>query len=230
MRDGYGRNCGRRRTARADARLADGRRGNGDRDPVAGTGFARRPVFLLLPPPADIAAGASLADLAGADDPRPRMAAIAAVLERLSGEWRSSMIRPKVRGRPHAESYETWTVLVDRIRTGEEDSMQELYDLFLSGIRFYLCRQLGKQELDDKLHDTFVLVVQAIRKGELREPERLMGFVRTIVRRMVAAHIDRAIHLRRDQIDVDSGIRIVDPASNPEDVVIFEQRLKIIQQ
>ncbi len=140
------------------------------------------------------------------------------------------MIRPKVRGRPHAESYETWTVLVDRIRTGEEDSMQELYDLFLSGIRFYLCRQLGKQELDDKLHDTFVLVVQAIRKGELREPERLMGFVRTIVRRMVAAHIDRAIHLRRDQIDVDSGIRIVDPASNPEDVVIFEQRLKIIQQ
>ncbi|MBZ5604784.1 MAG: sigma-70 family RNA polymerase sigma factor [Acidobacteriia bacterium] len=143
------------------------------------------------------------------------------------------MIRLKARGRAHPESYpayQTWTILVERIRVGESDSMQELYDLFLSGIRFYLCRQLGKQELDDKLHDTFVLVVQAIRNGELREPERLMGFVRTIVRRMVAAHIDKAIHLRRDQIDVDSGLRIVDPASTPEDTAIFRQRVEIIQR
>ena len=138
------------------------------------------------------------------------------------------MIRAKVR-RSYGDSYHTWSVLVERIRTGEDDGMQELYDLFLSGIRFYLCRQLGKQELDDKLHDTFVLVVQAIRKGELREPERLMGFVRTIVRRMVAAHIDRAVHLRRDQIDVDSGIRIIDPGSNPEDAAVFQQRVEIIK-
>jgi hypothetical protein len=46
-----------------------------------------------------------------------------------------------------------------------------------------LCRQLGPQDLDDKVHDTFLIVVQAIRKGELREPERLMGFVHTVVRR-----------------------------------------------
>jgi len=43
------------------------------------------------------------------------------------------------------------------------------------------------------VHDTFVIVVQAIRKGELREPERLMGFVRTVVRRQVAAQIDHAV-------------------------------------
>lgn len=141
------------------------------------------------------------------------------------------MIRLKTRAvRPHGESFRTWSLLVDRIRDGETDSMQELYDLFLSGIRFYLCRQLGTQELDDKLHDTFVLVVQAIRKGELRDPERLMGFVRTIVRRMVAAHIDRAVHLRRDRIDVDSGIRIVDPSSNPEDAAVFRQRVEMIRQ
>lgn len=127
-------------------------------------------------------------------------------------------------------SYRTWGILVERIRSGETDGMQELYELFLSGIRFYLCRQLGTQELDDKLHDTFVTVVQAIRRGELRDPERLMGFVRTIVRRLVAAHIDRAVHIRREQIDVDSGLRLVDPTTNPEESAVFRQRIEIINR
>jgi len=108
--------------------------------------------------------------------------------------------------------------------------MAELYHLFSRGIRFYLCRQLGPQELDDKVHDTFVVVVQAIRKGELREPERLMGFVRTIVRRQVAAHIDRVVHSRREQMDLDSTVRIADPRGNPEEAAIFRQRVDLIRR
>jgi RNA polymerase sigma-70 factor, ECF subfamily len=128
------------------------------------------------------------------------------------------------------ESYDTWAILVERIRSGGTDGMEELYQLFLRGIRFYLCRQLGSQELDDRVHDTFVVVVQAIRRGELREPERLMGFVRTIVRRQVAAHIDRAVHLRKEQMDVDFGLRIVDPNTNPEETAIFQQRVSLIER
>ncbi len=108
--------------------------------------------------------------------------------------------------------------------------MEELYRLFSKGIRFYLCRQLGAQELDDKVHDTFVVVVQAIRKGELRDPQRLMGFVRTIVRRQVAAHIDRVVHLRREQLDMESTIRIADPHGNPEEAAIFRERAELIKR
>ena len=108
--------------------------------------------------------------------------------------------------------------------------MAELYELFSHGIRFYLCRQLGPQELDDKVHDTFVVVVQAIRRGELREPERLMGFVRTIVRRQVAAHIDRVVHDRREQAEIDSSVRVPDPRGNPEEAAIFHQRISLIQR
>src|SRR6202045_2913673 len=109
-----------------------------------------------------------------------------------------------------------------RIRSEKTDGMEELYQLFSRGIRFYLCRQLGAQELDDKVHDTFVVVVQAIRRGELREPQRLMGFVRTIVRRQVAAHIDRVVHSRREQAELDSSTRIADPNGNPEQAAIFQ--------
>ncbi|MEO8028789.1 MAG: hypothetical protein ABI823_20075, partial [Bryobacteraceae bacterium] len=62
---------------------------------------------------------------------------------------------------PSGAVLQEWVRLVDRIRTGETDGMEELYKLFSRGIRFYLCRQLGPQELDDKVHDTFLVVVQA---------------------------------------------------------------------
>ena len=123
-----------------------------------------------------------------------------------------------------------WVELVERIRLEKTDGMEELYQLFSRGIRFYLCRQLGPQELDDKVHDTFVVVVQAIRRGELREPERLMGFVRTIVRRQVAAHIDRVVHNRREQAEFESGVRVADPRGNPEEAAIFRQRIGLIRQ
>lgn len=129
-----------------------------------------------------------------------------------------------------AGRYDAWEILVNRIRSGETDGMEELYDLFSKGIRFYLCRHLGSQELDDKVHDTFVVVVQAIRRGELREPQRLMGFVRTIVRRQVAAHIDRAVHTRRERMDLESTARIADPHGSPEEAAIFQQRSEIIQR
>lgn len=131
---------------------------------------------------------------------------------------------------PTPEKYQSLSELVERVRSGESDGMQELYEVFSKGIRFYFCRQLGPQEFDDKVHDTFVLVVQAIRKGELRDPQRLMGFVRTIVRRQVAAHIDKVVHVRRDHMDLESSTRIVDPNGNPEEAAMFRQRVELIRR
>jgi len=128
------------------------------------------------------------------------------------------------------DAYAGWVDLVGRIQSGAIDGMAELYALFSKGIRFYLCRQLGPQELDDKVHDTFLVVVQAIRRGELREPQRLMGFVRTIVRRQVAAHIDKVVHCRRDQMELEAGLRLIDPRGNPEDAAIFRQRNELIRR
>jgi len=121
-----------------------------------------------------------------------------------------------------------WQDLVGRIHKGDESGMEELYRLFGRGIRYYLCRQLGHQELDDKVHDTFVIVVQAIRRGELREPDRLMGFVRTVVRRQVAAYIDQAVHSRRDELNLDMGIRVADRRNNPEQSAAFRQKVEFM--
>jgi RNA polymerase sigma factor (sigma-70 family) len=86
---------------------------------------------------------------------------------------------------------------------------------------------VGPQDLDDKVHDLFLTITQSIQKGDLREPERLMGYVRTIVRRQVAAHIDDAVQARRNQTDLDYGVALSDMGPNPERRVINEQNLSL---
>jgi len=92
-----------------------------------------------------------------------------------------------------------WAELVDRIRENDAQAIVELYRVFSRGVRFYLCRQLGPQGLDDRVHDTLLSVAKAIQQGALRKPERLLGFVRTVVRRQVAAPMaDEQDAIRRE--------------------------------
>src|SRR4051812_48027416 len=91
----------------------------------------------------------------------------------------------------------SWSRLVDLVRVGDPAGLEEMYALFSKGVRFFLWRQIGPQDLDDKVHDVFLIITQSIQRGELREPERLMGYVRTIVRRQVAAYIETVVKSRR---------------------------------
>jgi RNA polymerase sigma-70 factor (ECF subfamily) len=101
--------------------------------------------------------------------------------------------------------------------------MEGLYSILSKGVRYYLWRQLGPQDLDDKVHDAFLTINQSIRNGELREPERLMGYVRTIVRRQVAAHIQGAVRSRRTQVDLETGVKLCDHRPDPERRMIDRQ-------
>src|SRR5205085_6438322 len=109
----------------------------------------------------------------------------------------------------------SWSSLVQRIQAGDAAGMEEMYAIFSKGVRFYLWRQLGSQDLDDKVHDIFLIITQSIQRGELREPERLMGYVRTITRRQVAAHIDNAVHARRNQQSIDPAMTLSDHQPDP---------------
>jgi RNA polymerase sigma-70 factor (ECF subfamily) len=123
-----------------------------------------------------------------------------------------------------------WTDLVRRIQVGQTDGMEELYRFFSKGMRFYLCRHTGSQDLDDRLHDLFILIVQAIRREELREPERLMGFVRTVAQRQVFAHIKHVVDSREKETDLQSGPEINTLDRGPEQTAIFRQREELVQR
>src|SRR5262249_39679921 len=120
-----------------------------------------------------------------------------------------------------------WADLVERIQADDPAALEELYRVFTTGIRFYLCRQLGPQDLDDKVHDAFLTITHSIRRGDLREPERLMGYVRTIVRRQVAGYIGAAVDARRNVIDPDHGPVLRDHHPDPERKVIERENVDV---
>lgn len=120
-----------------------------------------------------------------------------------------------------------WAGIVERIQANDPSGMEELYAVFTTGIRFYLCRQLGPQDLDDKVHDAFLTIAQSIRRGDLREPERLMGYVRTVVRRQVAGYIGTAVESRRNIVDPDHGAVLRDQQLDPERKAIEGQNVEL---
>lgn len=123
-----------------------------------------------------------------------------------------------------------WTPLVDGARAGDSAAIEDLYRLLARGIRFFLCRHLGPQDLDDRVHDTFLIIVKSIQNGGLREPERLLGFVRTIVRRQIAAYIEESVLARREHAELEVGGRVADQRHDPEQRMMREQRVQLMLQ
>ena len=133
--------------------------------------------------------------------------------------------------RPDGLQVHDWAALVAGIRDGDSGAMSELYGIFAKGIRYFLLRNLGPDDLDDKVHDCFVIVTQAISNGDLREPECLMGYVRTVVKRQIAASIDIAVQQRRTRANFeDSMFSVSDWRDNPERSVIARQRAEIARK
>jgi hypothetical protein len=105
--------------------------------------------------------------------------------------------------------------MVRQIQEGDASGMADLYEFISTGLRPYLARQLLQQDFSDKIHTIFVDLVIAIQRGQLRDPERLMGFARTIARRKVSGYICAAMSDRRNQVDIESIFWLASPRASP---------------
>jgi RNA polymerase sigma-70 factor (ECF subfamily) len=132
-----------------------------------------------------------------------------------------------------AQSFEPpdCAALVRPVRDGNAAAIEELYGLFTRGIRYFLLRHLGPEEIDDKVHDCFITVLQAIHAGRLREPERLMGYVRIVVKRKIAKSIHLAMRQRRTGVHLDPALcSLCDGSENPERQIASRQRIEIARK
>ena len=76
--------------------------------------------------------------------------------------------------------------LVSRIRAGEPSADDELVRRYSRGV-FFVINQLmpDRSQAEDVYQDSFRLALEKVRAGELREPERLSGFVCGLARNLV---------------------------------------------
>jgi RNA polymerase sigma-70 factor, ECF subfamily len=129
-----------------------------------------------------------------------------------------------------------WHLIVNQIQSGIPAGEETLYKNLIGGARLFLRRRLGIQDVDDRVHDVFLIVVQTIRRGEIREPERLMGFVRTVLYRQLNLAISQIVAARNITAQSASMARltVMDPtpeqqASTHEEVDAMRQELKTMK-
>ncbi|MBO0801335.1 MAG: sigma-70 family RNA polymerase sigma factor, partial [Blastocatellia bacterium] len=75
--------------------------------------------------------------------------------------------------------------LVRRIMSGDRLAEAELVERYHDGVRILLRRELGETAIAADLYqETFRLVLERIRRGEVREPEKLPGFICSVARNL----------------------------------------------
>lgn len=119
--------------------------------------------------------------------------------------------------------------IVNGIGCGDASAMEDFQTILLAGTRWTLARTIGVEESEEKAREIFLMVIEAIRLGKLREPERLMGYVKTIASRMVFAYIEARTEARMCILDT-ADIHITDGAENPEQAVIRKEKIELMKR
>ena len=119
--------------------------------------------------------------------------------------------------------------LVRRILAGERSAEDELVSRYKSGVSIIVRRMVKDSGVTDDLsQETFRLVLEKIRRGEVREAEKLSGFVCSIARNLALDHF-RQIRRLETQEDV-AAIPLSDPAPDQLSVLLQRERAAAIRQ
>jgi len=119
--------------------------------------------------------------------------------------------------------------LVARILAGDRTAEEALVSKYGRGIAIILRRAAnGRAVMDDLFQEVFLRAVEKIRAGEVREPERLSGFLCGLARNLA---ID---HFRREAL-TGSGTESVthqqsDPGPGPLDQVLQAEGQEFVRQ
>jgi DNA-directed RNA polymerase specialized sigma24 family protein len=94
-------------------------------------------------------------------------------------------------------------LVLKRIQNGQTTAILDLYNRFSTGIRFLLKRALNPDDIDDQVRDVLMIVLRAIRVGDICEPAQLTHYVYATVKQQIAKFdCDARSHLHRTEIDV----------------------------
>ncbi|MDQ6759989.1 MAG: sigma-70 family RNA polymerase sigma factor [Acidobacteriota bacterium] len=118
--------------------------------------------------------------------------------------------------------------LVERVQARQPSAFEELYGL-VKNFTFFLMRQLGAEDLQDKVHDVFLTVTQSILSGKLRDPERLIPFLTTVTRFYTYSQIERRVS-RRHVCGLSDSVNPPDTRVNLEHSTYQQQRMKIAHE
>lgn len=123
--------------------------------------------------------------------------------------------------------------LVARIQAGDRRAEERLIAAYGRGVAILLDRQTnGRPEAEDLFQETFRLVIEKLRRGELREPAKLPGFLAQIARSLAIEHYRKA-QRRKTEPDSDAIADVADVSgvgSGPLSDLLARESAGIVRQ
>jgi len=87
----------------------------------------------------------------------------------------------------------------------------------------------GRPEAEDLFQDTFRLGLEKLRRGELREPAKLPGFLAQIARSLAIEHYRKAAR-RKTDADSDAVLEAVAPSASPLSGLLERESSALVRQ
>lgn len=131
----------------------------------------------------------------------------------------------------HASTGETGPrQLVLRIQAGERNAEAELVTRYGNGVAIII-RRIAKDPsvTDDLCQETFRLVIEKVRRGEVREPERFSGYICSLARNLAIDHA-RSVRTTQTLEESESNPALFDPAPDPLKTLLEKEKAKAIRQ
>ncbi|HEX6902527.1 MAG TPA: sigma-70 family RNA polymerase sigma factor [Thermoanaerobaculia bacterium] len=121
--------------------------------------------------------------------------------------------------------------LVQRILSGHPEAETELVQRFSRALKFLLGR-LTRDEAaaEDLYQETFRLVIEKVRRGELREAERLPGFVSGLARNLFLGSVRRGGRRQKWEGDPEATETAPDPAPGQLQKLLAKERAALVRQ
>lgn len=114
--------------------------------------------------------------------------------------------------------------LAKRIAAGDPRAEEELVRRYEGGVSIIIRRIVQCQiSTDDISQDTFIKVIEKIRHGDLREPDRLSGFVCGVAKNLAIEHV-RRVGLSRNREESGIPEEIWDPAPSALTQLLDKER------
>jgi RNA polymerase sigma-70 factor (ECF subfamily) len=121
--------------------------------------------------------------------------------------------------------------LVRRIAAGDRGAEEELVQRYSRGVFFVLNQNVADRAIvEDLYQETFRLSLEKIRGGEVRDPERLSGFIVSIARNLAIEYFRKNTRAEARQGDESESRTIAAPEAGQLDQLLKEERARLVRE
>ena len=126
------------------------------------------------------------------------------------------------------EAVPAFSEVVENVRNGHPDGLDQLYKVFRI-LSASLRGKIGFQDFDDRMHDMFIVVTEAIRAGKLRDSDALASYIYGIARLSLCSTIGVRTRHNRLTGSLRHWVTTHHRTPTPEDSLAEQERTQVMR-